>query len=118
MSATLPPLAALEHAARLLEAEGFVIAARNERADAIYLRRPDSPWHLRLSNHPRTAKQRARRTDILTSLVVSAPRSPEQVAELVRGALRDFEGNLVKRGGGDPSSAVASIPSPRLRGEG
>lgn len=100
MSGTLPPHAALEHAARLLEAEGFVIAARNERGDALYLRRPDSPWHLRLSNHPRTAKQRKRRTDILTSLVVTAPRSPEQLAALVRGALRDFEANLARRGGG------------------
>jgi hypothetical protein len=102
VSGTLPPLAALELAARLLEAEGFVIAARNERGDAIYLRRPDSPWHLRLSNHPRSAKQRKRRTDILTSLVVSVPRSPEQVAALVRGALRDFEANAVKRADAHP----------------
>jgi hypothetical protein len=117
VSGILPPLAALEYAARLLTAKGFVIATRNERGDAIYLRRPDSPWHLRLSNHARSAKQRRRRTDILTSLVVGTPRSPEQVAVLVRGALRDFEGNLRKRGEGDPSSEAGSIPSPRRRGE-
>lgn len=97
MSTTLPPLAALSFAARLLADEGFVIAARNERGDSLYLHRPPSPWHLRLSNHARTAKQRKRRTDILTSLIIDAPRSREQVALLVQGALRDFEAALRRR---------------------
>ena len=75
MSAVLPPLAALDLAARLFAAEGFAVAARNERGDSLYLHRPGCPWHLRLSNHSRTAKQRKRRTDILTSLVIDGPRS-------------------------------------------
>ena len=97
MSAALPPLAAIDLAARLLVAEGFVVAARNERGDSLYLRRPESPWHLRLSNHARTAKQRRRRTDILTSLVIDGPRSADQVAALVRGAQRDFAAALARR---------------------
>lgn len=97
MSATLPPLAALDFAARLLVAEGFVVAARNERGDSLYLHRPGSPWHLRLSNHSRTAKQRKRRTDILASLVIGEPRSADQVVALVRGAQRDFEAALARR---------------------
>ncbi|MCJ2013770.1 hypothetical protein [Methylobacterium sp. J-076] len=102
MNATLPPRAALDLAARLLGAEGFAVAARNERGDSLYLHRPGSPWHLRLSNHARTAKQRRRRTDILTSLIIDAPRSADQVAALVRGALRDFEAGLVRRSAPDP----------------
>lgn len=98
MSAALRPQAALGLAARLLAEEGFVIAARNERGDSLYLHRPESPWHLRLSNHARTAKQRKRRRDILTSLIIDAPRSEDQVAMLVRGALRDFEAALRRRG--------------------
>ena len=97
MSALLPPLAALDHAARLLAADGFAVTARNERGDSFYLQRPGCPWHLRLSNHARTGKQRQRRTDILTSLVITKPRSPEQIAALVKGALRDFEANRAAR---------------------
>lgn len=97
MSAVLPPLAALDLAARLLAAEGFAVAARNERGDSLYLHRPGCPWHLRLSNHSRTAKQSKRRTDILTSLVIDGPRSAEQVSALVRGAQRDFEAALARR---------------------
>lgn len=97
MNAPLPPLAALGLAARLLEAEGFIVAARNERGDSFYLQRPGCPWHLRLSNHARTAKQRGRRTDILTSLVIDGPRSADRVAALVRGAQRDFEAALARR---------------------
>ena len=93
----LPPLEALAHASRLLEAQGFRETARNERGDSLYLHRPGCPWHLRLSNHSRTAKQRKRRTDILTSLVIDGPRSAEQVSALVRGAQRDFEAALARR---------------------
>ncbi len=100
MSRTLPPGAALAVAARLLEAEGFAITARNERGDSLYLRRPGEPWHLRLSNHARTGKQRRRRTDILTSLVIDAPRAEPQIATLVAGALRNFEAALKARGTG------------------
>ena len=72
-------------------AEGFSEVARNTRGDALYLMRADCPWHLRLSNHARTMKQRRRRTDVLTSLVIDAPRSPAQVAALVLGAVRNFD---------------------------
>lgn len=98
MSGTLGPTAALALAARLFEAEGFTLTARNERGDSFYLQRPGCPWHLRLSNHARTAKQRRRRTDILTSLVISAPRSEAQVAEHVREAVRNFDAALNRRG--------------------
>lgn len=91
MSPALSPLAALDLAARLLGEYGFAVAARNERGDSLYLHRPGEPWHLRLSNHDRTAKQRRRRRDILTSLVIDVPRSPEQVTALVQMALRNFE---------------------------
>lgn len=97
MSTALPPLAALDLAARLLAAQGFEIAARNERGDSVYLQRSGCPWHLRLSNHSRTAKQRKRRTDILASLVIDRPCSAERVAALARGAQRDFEAALARR---------------------
>ena len=77
--------------------EGFALAARNERGDSLYLKPPERPWHIRLSNHSRTAKQRKRRTDILTSLVIDKPRSAEQVEALVRAALRDFAANRIAR---------------------
>ncbi|MCJ2059996.1 hypothetical protein MKL09_26115 [Methylobacterium sp. J-048] len=93
----LAPKAALALAARLLEAEGFTVVARNDRGDSFYLTLSESPWHLRLSNHARTAKQRARRTDILTSLVIDAPRSPDQVRILVEGALKNYGAALALR---------------------
>lgn len=93
----LSPLAALDLATRLLIREGFALDARNERGDSVYLKRPECPWHIRLSNHSRTAKQRKRRTDILTSLVIDKPRSAEQVEALVQGALRDFAANRIAR---------------------
>ncbi|MEE7504679.1 hypothetical protein MMR14E_16160 [Methylobacterium mesophilicum] len=102
----LPPLAALGLAARMLEADGFAIVARNERGDSLYLRRPGCPWHLRVSNHGRTAKQRARRSDILASLVVDGPRSPDQIGRLVREAVRNFESALARVA--DQASATGS----------
>lgn len=97
MTSALSPAAALAHALRLLEAEGFAEVARNARGDAIYLRPADCPWHLRLSNHARTAKQRARRSDILASLVIAEPRAPDQVADAVRAALRNFSAARTQR---------------------
>lgn len=93
----MPPLKALALAARLLEAEGFTVVARNERGDSLYLRPADCPWHLRLSNHARTAKQRAKRTDILTSLVIDGPRAPERVEALVAEAVRNFRASLARK---------------------
>jgi hypothetical protein len=94
-----PPLAAaFDHATRLLVAEGFVAESWNERRDTLYLRRTDSPFFLRVSNHARTPKQRRRRTDILTSLILDRSCSPERIGALVRGAVRDFEANAAKRG--------------------
>lgn len=101
-----PPAAALALATRLLEAEGFAVVARNDRGDSLYLRPADCPWHLRVSNHARTARQRARRTDILTSLVIAAPRTPDQVATLVAGAVRNFRAALA--GKADQVSAATS----------
>lgn len=92
----LPPLRALALAARMLEPHGFAIVARNERGDSLYLRRQGCPWHLRLSNHARTAKQRARRSDILASLVIDGPRAPERVATLVRDSVRNFDAALAR----------------------
>lgn len=105
MTGPLSPTAALAHAARLLDAEGLSEVGRNARGDTIYLRRSGCPWHLRLSNHARTAKQRQRRTDILTSLVIATPRSPDQIAEAVTAALRNFRAALALRS--DHASADA-----------
>lgn len=106
MTDALSPTAALAHAARLLEAKGFTDVARNDRGDTIYLKRPGSPWHLRLSNHTRTPKQRRRRTDILTSLVIATPRSPDQVAGAVDATLKNFQAASAMRAG-QPSAAAA-----------
>ncbi|SDM50701.1 hypothetical protein SAMN05216360_102287 [Methylobacterium phyllostachyos] len=92
-----PPPKALALAARLLEAQGFTVVARNERGDSLYLRPADCPWHLRLSNHARTAKQRARRTDILASLVIDGPRSAERIEALVADAVRNFRASLARK---------------------
>ncbi|GJD36995.1 hypothetical protein [Methylobacterium aerolatum] len=97
MSLAPPLAAAFALAARLLATEGFEAEAWNERRDTLYLRRSGSPFFLRLSNHARTAKQRRRRTDILTSLVLDRPCSPERLVALVRGAVRDFEANAARR---------------------
>ena len=104
--APLPPSAALVVAARRLEAHGFTVVARNERGDSLYLRSADCPWHLRLSNHARTAKQRAKRTDILTSLVIDGPRSAERIEALVAEAVRNFQASLARKA--DQASGAGS----------
>ncbi|WP_375457357.1 hypothetical protein [uncultured Methylobacterium sp.] len=86
----LPPAAARAHAARVLAEHGFREVARNTSGDSLYLQPEGYAFALRLSNHSRTPKQRQRRTDVLASLVIREPRSPEQVAALVAGAVRDF----------------------------
>lgn len=90
----------------MLEAHGFAVVARNERGDSLYLKRPDSAWHLRVSNHARTAKQRARRSDILASLVIDGPRAPERLRALVEEAVRNFQGALA--GKADQASGAGS----------
>ena len=90
MSAPLPPLAAIAHAVTLLEGRGFAVDAVNARGDAVYLRREPGGPCLRVANHARTAKQRARNRDIATSLVIHAPLTPERVAERVEASLRDY----------------------------
>ncbi|MBE7201284.1 MAG: hypothetical protein INR70_26265 [Parafilimonas terrae] len=100
------PLAALDLAARLLEQEGFVVTARNERGDSLYLRPVSCSWHLRVSNHARTANQRSRRADILTSLVIDGPRSREQVERMVSDAVRNFRASLARKA--DQASGVGS----------
>jgi hypothetical protein len=86
----LPPIAALALAARLLEAHGFTIVARNERGDSLYLARPGQDATLRLSNHTRRPRQRRNHPEVVTSLVVATPKRPGQVAAMVADALRDF----------------------------
>lgn len=93
----LPPAAALALAASLLAGHGFRAVARNARGDSLYLQPEGCGFALRLSNHARTAKQRRRRTDVLASLVIAAPRSPRQVTALVDAALRDFAGARGRR---------------------
>ena len=105
-NAPMPPLRALALAARLLEAQGFTIVARNDRGDSLYLRLADCPWHLRLSNHARTAKQRAKRTDILASLVIDGPRAPERIEALVADAVRNFQASLARKA--DQASVAGS----------
>ena len=86
----LPPAAALALAARLLEAQGFTIVARNERGDSLYLARPGHDATLRLSNHARRPRQRRNHPEVATSLVVATPKRPGQLAVMVAAALRDF----------------------------
>jgi hypothetical protein len=86
----LPPAAALALAARLLEAQGFTIVARNERGDSLYLARPGHDAALRLSNHARRPRQRRNHPEVVTSLVVATPKRPSQLAVMVAAALRDF----------------------------
>lgn len=86
----LPPVAALTLAARLLEARGFMIVARNERGDSLYLARPGQDGTLRLSNHARRPRQRRSHPEVVTSLVVATPKRPDQLAVMVAAALRDF----------------------------
>ncbi|MDR7037232.1 hypothetical protein J2X36_001979 [Methylobacterium sp. BE186] len=93
----LPPSAARDLAVRLLCGHGFVMRAGNERGDTLYLARAGEAWLVRVSNHARTALQRARRRDILTSLVIREPRTPAQVETLVAAAMRDFDAERRRR---------------------
>lgn len=88
----LPPLRALAEAGRLLAGHGFREVARNDRGDSLYLARDDGPDRLRLSNHARTPKQRREHPEVVASLVIREPKTGAQVAALVEGALRNFEG--------------------------
>ena len=86
----LSPAAALAHAARLLEAEGFTIVARNGRGDSLYLAPEGESATLRVSNHARRPRQRWNHPEVMASLVIRAPRSAAQVEAMVAAALRDF----------------------------
>ncbi|MGH1572496.1 hypothetical protein ACRAWG_19680 [Methylobacterium sp. P31] len=86
----LSPAAALALAARLLEAQGFTIVARNERGDSLYLARGRQGPTLRVSNHPRRPRQRQTHPEVVTSLVVATPKRSRQIEALVAAALRDF----------------------------
>ena len=103
----LAPSEARALAVRLLSRHGFLPQAENARGDTLYLAHPDEDWLLRVSNHARTAKQRARRRDILTSLVIREPRTPAQVEALVAAALRDFAAERRRRA--DQPSAGESL---------
>ncbi len=104
---TLPPRAAIAHAASLLAGRGFREVARNDRGDSLYLAEGDGPYRLRLSNHARTPKQRRGHPEVLASLVVRAPRTAQQVAAMVEAALRDYAGGLRRVGAqaSEPGSA-------------
>ncbi|MDP4002490.1 hypothetical protein [Methylobacterium sp. NEAU K] len=86
----LPPSAALAHAARLLEAEGFAVVARNERGDSLYLAPEGERATLRLSNHARRPRQRRTHPEVATSLVIRESRSAVQIEALVAAAMRTF----------------------------
>ncbi|CAA2159579.1 hypothetical protein MBRA_04763 [Methylobacterium brachiatum] len=87
---TLPPSAALALAARLLEAEGFAIVARNERGDSFYLARQGERATLRLSNHARRPRQRRTHPEVATSLVIREARSAAQIEALIAAAKRNY----------------------------
>lgn len=86
----LPSPAAIALAVRLLEAEGFVVTARNERGDSVYLSPPGDTFALRVSNHARTPKQRAKHPEVLTSLVLHGSTTPAQIEAMVTRSLRVF----------------------------
>lgn len=90
MTAPLPPRAAIARAVALLEARGFAVEAVNGRGDAVYLRPAGGASTLRVSNHPRTARQRLRHPEVAASLVIRAPLTPERLAGRVEAALRDY----------------------------
>ena len=97
MSAPFPPSVALARATALLSRHGFATLARNERGDTLYLAPPDCPFRLRVSNHARSPGQRRRRSDVLTSLVLSGPRSEAQLARMVEQAVRDLAAARARR---------------------
>ncbi|CAO4175859.1 hypothetical protein [Methylorubrum populi] len=92
----LPPTQALARAGALLAGHGFRETARNERGDSLYYARGDGPERLRLSNHARTPKQRRLHPEVMTSLVIRAPKTEAQVAAMVEAALRDFAAGLAR----------------------
>jgi hypothetical protein len=77
-------------AARLLEAQGFTVVARNDRGDSLYLARPGHGAILRLSNHARRPRQRRNHPEVVTSLVVATPKRPSQLKVMIAAALREF----------------------------
>lgn len=93
----LRPRDAIAFVAGRLEARGFVVVARNERGDSIYLAPEGSRYRLRVSNHARTPKQRRVHAEVLASLVLRAPRSREQLERMIEAALRDFAAALARR---------------------
>jgi hypothetical protein len=86
----LPPAAALALAARLLEARGFMIVARNERGDSLYLALPGQDATLRLSSHARRPRQRRTHPEVVTSLVVATPKRRLQLETMIAAAQRDY----------------------------
>jgi hypothetical protein len=104
----LAPAAALAHAVDLLMRQGFVVSARNTRGDSVYLRPEGCAYALRVSNHARTPKQRRNHPDAIVSLVIRAPRGPEQVAELVAAATRDFAAARARKEAAAPGEAHAT----------
>jgi hypothetical protein len=90
----LPPAAALAFAARLLEAQGFTIVARNERGDSLYLARSGHEATLRLSNHARRPRQRRSHPEVVTSLVVATPKRLSQLDLMIAAAMRDYAARI------------------------
>ncbi|WP_243926571.1 hypothetical protein [Methylobacterium sp. E-065] len=97
----LPPPAALAVAARLLEAQGFTIVARNERGDTLYLARPGHNATLRLSNHARRPRQRRSHPEVVTSLVVATPKRLGQLDVMIAAALRDYAARTTEAAAGE-----------------
>lgn len=87
---SLPPREAVALAVARLQARGFVVVARNERGDSLYLALAGHRFRLRVSNHARRPRQRRTHAEVLASLVIDGPRSEEQVERLVEAVVRDF----------------------------
>lgn len=86
---SLPPREAVALAVARLQARGFVVVARNESGDSLYLA-AGRRFRLRVSNHARRPRQRRTHAEVLASLVIDGPRSEEQVERLVEAVVRDF----------------------------
>lgn len=94
----LNPPEAMARALERLAEHGFVEVARNTRGDSVYLKPEGCSLALRVSNHPRTPKQRRNHPDAVTSLVLRQPKSAAQLDDLVAAAIRNFSAERARRG--------------------
>ncbi|MCJ2053233.1 hypothetical protein [Methylobacterium sp. J-070] len=83
-------------AAKLLQAHGFIIVARNERGDSLYLALQGQDATLRLSSHARRPRQRRTHPEVVTSLVVATPKRGRQLSAMIAAAQRDYAARTTK----------------------